>query len=551
MANASTQKSQLELIVVRSGHPDRRVLLQPGVLSLGRAEDNDLVLPDIGVSRKHARITVDESGVTIEDLGSGNGTLFQGRPVRKKRLENNDVLHIDPFDLRFVIPNQQGQTSESAEGPCLVLLSAPQEKPGSVHPIPANGLTLGRATNQGVVLNDPGASRQHAILFPRQGGCWLQDNRSANGTFVNEDRVFQHMVKHGDVIRIGTTTLRLDMRASQQAGGPLSHLWQESGVYPRPIRDDDDPAASTLPDFKVPVSRSLRPADAPQQEEAPVQNRHLVLVGVLLSLLVVLVVFASVVLPRLLTGAIAVPGLPQQDSVEVRPPDVSVPDMVSASTVGERLVIAQALLANGRPLEAATPVYQALQTEPDIEELDRLGYVACEAAVMQFLVDDLRRAQLSESISSRTVRELTRAVDRTGNTDLPDLRASLADALLVFPANNSLIRAQSVVDSRLAGLAVENIEESQATDDELERWRLIEEALVLSPTTRSAAQASWTIISEGRAVAMPLIAQALSMENTDQHEEASRLYATAAARLPGQNDPLERLARARMDALAR
>jgi hypothetical protein len=65
---------QVELVVRRSGQPEWRRVLAQGVTQMGRAEDNDLVLPDIGVSRRHARIVVDRDEVRIEDLGSGNGT---------------------------------------------------------------------------------------------------------------------------------------------------------------------------------------------------------------------------------------------------------------------------------------------------------------------------------------------------------------------------------------------------------------------------------------------------------------------------------------------
>ena len=58
----------------RSGHPERRVSLDLGVSHFGRADDNDVVLSDIGVSRRHARVVVRQDGVFVEDLGSGNGT---------------------------------------------------------------------------------------------------------------------------------------------------------------------------------------------------------------------------------------------------------------------------------------------------------------------------------------------------------------------------------------------------------------------------------------------------------------------------------------------
>ncbi len=53
----------------------------PGAHVLGSAPDADLRLPDLTVSRHHARLTCSDDGVTIEDLGSTNGTAVNGMPV--------------------------------------------------------------------------------------------------------------------------------------------------------------------------------------------------------------------------------------------------------------------------------------------------------------------------------------------------------------------------------------------------------------------------------------------------------------------------------------
>jgi len=53
----------------------------PGAHVLGSAPDADLRLPDLTVSRHHARLTCSDDGVTIEDLGSTNGTAVNGMPI--------------------------------------------------------------------------------------------------------------------------------------------------------------------------------------------------------------------------------------------------------------------------------------------------------------------------------------------------------------------------------------------------------------------------------------------------------------------------------------
>ncbi len=52
-----------------------------GVHTLGSAATSDLRISDPTVSRSHARLTCTDEGITVEDLGSTNGTAVDGTPV--------------------------------------------------------------------------------------------------------------------------------------------------------------------------------------------------------------------------------------------------------------------------------------------------------------------------------------------------------------------------------------------------------------------------------------------------------------------------------------
>lgn len=74
---------------------DRQVII-------GRSNDLDMVLVEDMVSRKHAKITVSGGKITIEDLGSTNGTFVNGiRLARERRLAPGDVVRVGETDLRF------------------------------------------------------------------------------------------------------------------------------------------------------------------------------------------------------------------------------------------------------------------------------------------------------------------------------------------------------------------------------------------------------------------------------------------------------------------
>ncbi|MCZ2837776.1 FhaA domain-containing protein [Modestobacter sp. VKM Ac-2985] len=74
--------------------PGTKHVLEQGSNVLGRGTEADVRLPDTGVSRKHADVQLAGSTVVVEDLGSTNGTLVNGRRVSRQELADGDVLRI-------------------------------------------------------------------------------------------------------------------------------------------------------------------------------------------------------------------------------------------------------------------------------------------------------------------------------------------------------------------------------------------------------------------------------------------------------------------------
>jgi pSer/pThr/pTyr-binding forkhead associated (FHA) protein len=82
---------------------------------------------------------------------------------------------------------------------------------GGRRTVPLNGpMTVGRAATCDVVLADTYVSNVHARIYERDGGWWLEDLGSTNGTYVNRTRVSTPTaVGPGDEIRMGKATLEL------------------------------------------------------------------------------------------------------------------------------------------------------------------------------------------------------------------------------------------------------------------------------------------------------------------------------------------------------
>ena len=73
-----------------------------GPWSVGRSQENDIVINDPNVSRRHARISRADNGFVVEDLGSTNGTMLDGAPIDRERIEGGDELTFGQSTARFV-----------------------------------------------------------------------------------------------------------------------------------------------------------------------------------------------------------------------------------------------------------------------------------------------------------------------------------------------------------------------------------------------------------------------------------------------------------------
>jgi phosphoserine phosphatase RsbU/P len=83
-------------------------------------------------------------------------------------------------------------------------------------PLVATEILIGRKGDADVVLNNQHVSRHHAKLIKTADGYSLQDLGSTHGTFVNESRIEQQVLKHGDTISLGKDKIDLHYFVGEQ-----------------------------------------------------------------------------------------------------------------------------------------------------------------------------------------------------------------------------------------------------------------------------------------------------------------------------------------------
>jgi hypothetical protein len=94
----------------------REIQLGDGENVIGREPEAAIWIDDSAVSRRHARILVGTGGVTLQDLGSKNGTKLQGRKIEDvATLSDRDVIQIGPASMVVRVYRAAGTTQTEIE----------------------------------------------------------------------------------------------------------------------------------------------------------------------------------------------------------------------------------------------------------------------------------------------------------------------------------------------------------------------------------------------------------------------------------------------------
>jgi len=100
-----------EIVIKFNDKVIERVVTEKKRVSIGRTKDNDIVLENRGVSRKHAQIEFNDEAAIVIDNESLNGTFVNSRRVTEELLRDNDVITIGKYNLEF---HQEAKKNEAA-----------------------------------------------------------------------------------------------------------------------------------------------------------------------------------------------------------------------------------------------------------------------------------------------------------------------------------------------------------------------------------------------------------------------------------------------------
>jgi subtilisin family serine protease len=128
--------------------------------------------------------------------GKKSTTASPIQPVAAEPAESDEPAAVKPAARPVANAATPAAHLRTSQGETIVL------KPGSI---------IGRSPQNQIVLTNLLVSREHARFEIRAGHWWLCDLNSANGTWVNRQRIQEHQLQNGDVIEIQTLTFKFEL----------------------------------------------------------------------------------------------------------------------------------------------------------------------------------------------------------------------------------------------------------------------------------------------------------------------------------------------------
>lgn len=121
------------------------------------------------------------------------------RPTDKQRDEDRDEDRTAIGDLTAIkVANRRDRAH-------LIVLAGASL--GQMFRVEQSETVIGRSADAAIRLDDDGVSRRHARIVQHENQVWIEDLESANGTYVNESRVERYLLRDGDKIQMGSTTI--------------------------------------------------------------------------------------------------------------------------------------------------------------------------------------------------------------------------------------------------------------------------------------------------------------------------------------------------------
>src|SRR5205823_5777483 len=203
-----------KLILSMDGLVLKEIPLTKERTTIGRKPHNDIQIDNLAVSGEHAVIVTILNDSFLEDLGSTNGTVVNGNPIKKHFLQNNDVVELGKYKLKFVGEAAPAASGEKADFEKTMVLRPSAMKAAAA--AAGGGGNAGKElelTKPLTTLGKPGV--QVAVLTRRPQGYFITHVEGAKRPAVNGQEIgaAPHSLKDHDVIELAGIKMEFFLKA--------------------------------------------------------------------------------------------------------------------------------------------------------------------------------------------------------------------------------------------------------------------------------------------------------------------------------------------------
>ena len=223
-----------EIVVRYEDKVIERVVTEKRRITIGRTSDNDIVLENRGVSRKHATIEINPTDAILIDNESLNGTFVNDRRVEEEVLQNEDTITIGKYTLTFrnetphetkptdldgtmtletkrqreiLQADQHYREVSKRAGGCAVLLGEGGTEPDEVR-LGSSAVTFGKAPYCNVRVKGWFVPDIQAQITSDNGQHVITNVGGRGRTKVNGAAIEEAVLKNGDLLQIGKSVYR-------------------------------------------------------------------------------------------------------------------------------------------------------------------------------------------------------------------------------------------------------------------------------------------------------------------------------------------------------
>ncbi len=223
-----------EIIIKYDDKVIERVVTEKKRISIGRTTENDIVLENRGVSRRHAMIEFNDNAAVIIDNESLNGTFVNNRKITEEVLRNDDTVTIGKYSLVYhTEASHDSPVAANFDGTMVLntkkqkkllendkmerqmldkyggsLLLGEENAEFSEFPIDRDVVTIGKAKFVHIKAKGFWLSGIQAKIS-LEGNLHRLINLGRKGkTLVNGEEVTDCVLKNGDLITVGKSTFK-------------------------------------------------------------------------------------------------------------------------------------------------------------------------------------------------------------------------------------------------------------------------------------------------------------------------------------------------------